>query len=52
MGFQIGGNSNAKKVMEECASTPSDYYLADDDAELIERFSAIANQIKTTYLAR
>jgi Flp pilus assembly protein TadG len=52
VGFQIGGNSNAKKVMEECASTPSDYYLADDDAELIERFAAIANQIKTTYLAR
>jgi Flp pilus assembly protein TadG len=52
VGFQIGGNSNAKKVMEECASTPSDYYLAEDDEELIERFAAIANQIKTTYLAR
>ncbi|WP_428698732.1 pilus assembly protein TadG-related protein [Stappia sp.] len=52
VGFQIGSNSQAKKVMNDCASSPGDYYLAEDDAELNARFSAIANQIKTTYLSR
>lgn len=52
VGFQIGSLANAKKVMSQCASSPADYYLAEDDAELNARFSAIANQIKTTYLSR
>lgn len=52
VGFQIGSLANAKKVMSQCASSPADYYLADNDAELNARFSAIANQIKTTYLSR
>ena len=38
--------------MRDCASTPDDYYLADDNAQLIGLFSAIANQIKTTYLSQ
>ncbi|WP_417767883.1 pilus assembly protein TadG-related protein [Stappia sp.] len=52
VGFQIGSLANAKKVMSQCASSPADYYLADNDEELKTRFSAIANQIKTTYLSR
>lgn len=52
VGFQIGSNSQAKKVMSDCATSAADYYLADNDAELNARFSAIANQIKTTYLSR
>lgn len=52
VGFQIGSLANAKKVMSQCASSSADYYLAEDDAELNARFSAIANQIKTTYLSR
>ncbi|WP_186399914.1 TadE/TadG family type IV pilus assembly protein [Stappia sp. P2PMeth1] len=52
VGFQIGSNAQAKKVMNDCASSPSDYYLAENDAELNSRFQAIANQIKSTYLSR
>ncbi|QGZ35177.1 TadE/TadG family type IV pilus assembly protein [Stappia indica] len=52
VGFQIGSNSQAKKVMSQCASSSSDYYLADNEAELNARFQAIANQIKSTYLSR
>lgn len=52
VGFQIGSNSQAKKVMSECASSSGDYYLAENEAELNGRFQAIANQIKSTYLSR
>jgi len=52
VGFQIGGNSNAKKVMNDCASTPEDFYLADNDEELIAEFRKIANQIKATFLSQ
>jgi kynureninase len=52
VGFQISSNSQAKKVMNDCASSPGDYYLADNEAELNARFQAIANQIKSTYLSR
>lgn len=52
VGFQIGSNAQAKKVMSQCASSSGDYYLAENDAELNSRFQAIANQIKSTYLSR
>ena len=52
VGFQIGSNARAKKVMNDCASSSGDYYLADNEAELNARFQAIANQIKSTYLSR
>ena len=52
VGFQISSNSQAKKVMSDCASSSGDYYLAENEAELNARFQAIANQIKSTYLSR
>lgn len=38
--------------MAHCASGSENYYRADDDDALIEEFTKIANQIKSTYLSR
>jgi Flp pilus assembly protein TadG len=52
VGFKISKGSSADKVMAHCASGSENYYRADDDDALIEEFTKIANQIKSTYLSR
>lgn len=50
VGFQIGSTQRA--MMQDCASSATDYHNASNNAELREQFQKIALQIKKTYLSR
>jgi len=52
VGFQITAGGNAANMLEACASTPSNYYLAGSGGDLSEAFAAIGRDITQLRISR
>ncbi|WP_159436555.1 pilus assembly protein TadG-related protein [Pseudovibrio sp. Tun.PSC04-5.I4] len=48
----FGNSYSAKNVMQDCATSDSTFYKADNESELIQAFEKIANDIKNIYLSQ
>lgn len=51
IGFKLWSNS-MKSKLEQCASTPENYYDASDDGQLTAAYEAIAKKISTIHLSK
>jgi hypothetical protein len=52
VGFQLGSDTGVINMLTNCASSPSDAFLADDATELFDAFEQIGNDISDLRLAQ
>lgn len=52
VGFDLGGNTTAINVLRNCATTPDQFYQADNGEQLKQAFRNIALKISDLYLSR
>ena len=51
VGFDMGGDADALQLLEDCASSPANFYVADNGADLQLAFAAIGTEISRLRIA-